>query len=213
MSSLVLSHRSIADVSEHDLVDRILTDPLWHADLFEIFGNPKEPRYKTRVRLDDAPNEPKGDVDVLFCAPPNFGETVAVEVKRIKCGMASLRPGGRPNKLHEYEKAVDQANRLADIGFWKVYLYVITVVDAREQNAGKISYSGLSTKLKSLVSSVMTTERLQPRIGFCSLDFTQPMDHAPFSVGTRGMSIQRLATPYSQSADLTRWIGKKYEEG
>lgn len=123
----------------------------------------------------------------------------------MKFGRSALRPGGKPNKLQEFEKAVQQANRLAHVGFG--YLYVIVVVDAREQNAGKLTYQGLSSELKSLVASVVSTRGLDARVGLCDLEFTQPMDYVPFTVGTHGLHLHRLAKAVPQSRELTQWGG------
>ena len=37
-----------------------------------------------------------------------------------------------PGKLNGIQEGVQQANDLADLGFWKVYLYIIAEIDARE---------------------------------------------------------------------------------
>jgi hypothetical protein len=44
--------------------------------------------------------------------------------------------------VREYDKAVSQANRLAEMGFAQVYLFVIVVVDSRENNQGRYTYEG-----------------------------------------------------------------------
>jgi hypothetical protein len=205
-SPVALIHPSIAEIPEDELVERLLSDPLWPHEMFKLHGLPREGQFKQRVLLNTAPGEFKTDADVILCDPHSPHEAVAYEIKRIKFGVSALRPGGKPNKLHEFQKAVQQANRLAKIGFWKVYLYVIVVVDAREQNAGKITYQGLSSQLKSMVASVISLEKLQSRIGFGQLDFTQPMDYAPFTVGTHGLNLHRLASPANQPAELTKWV-------
>jgi hypothetical protein len=207
-------HPSIADIHEDKVVEVLLSDPLWRSDKFELYGNPRGVLDKQRVPLQTAPGGPfKGDADILLIGPGRPEEAVAFEVKRIKFGMSALRPGGRPNKLHEFHKAVQQANRLADVGFWRVYLYVITLVDAREQNAGKHTYRGLSSELKSLVASVVTTHGLNPRVGLCDLVFTQPMDYAPFTVGGHVHHLHRLARPEPQSEELTKWVAGIFSDG
>lgn len=92
------------------------------------------------------------------------------------------------------------------MGFWQVYADVIVVVDAREQNAGKVTYRGLSSKLRSLVSSVVSTQFLEERVGLGVLEFTQSMDCAPFTNGSHGLHIRRFAKPATQSEELTRWV-------
>ena len=163
----------IPEIPEAKVVERLLSDPIWATEMFELYGNPQGTSKKTRVPL---PSGFQGDADIILFAPRQPERAVALEVKRIKFGVSALRPGGKPNKLHEYEKAVQQANRLYQVGFWKVYLYAITVVDAREQNAthklnsGKLVFDGLSMQMRSLVASVVTTNELNPNVGLCDLD-------------------------------------------
>lgn len=152
-----------------------------------------------------------GDADIVLFSREHPEQTVAIEVKRIKFGISALRPGGRPNKLHEYKKAVEQANRLHEVGFWKVYLYAITVVDAREQNApklnsGKLVFDGLSMEWRSFLASLVTTNGLRPNVGLCALDLTQTMDDEPFVVGSHGLHLIRRR-------DGTNTIAGIYEMG
>ena len=99
-----------------------------------------------------------------------------------------------------------QANRLAKAGFWKVFLYIVVVVDSRERNAGKVTYAGLSTREKSLLEPYLRMDKLEPRVGWCLLDFTQPMDALPLMVGSHGMQIRRMPTAQEQSSGLTTWV-------
>jgi hypothetical protein len=214
VSATELNHSSIADIPEDKLVERLLADPLWRKEYFELYGNPTGTLRKMRVPL---PTGFQGDADIVLFSPEHPDQAVAVEVKRIKFGVSALRPDRRPNKLHEYAKAIEQAHRLHKVGFWKVYLYAITVADAREQNApkfgsGKLVFDGLSTKLKSLVASVVTTNGLNPSVGLCSLDFTQTMDDEPFVVGTHGLHLIRGATAQPQRPELTRWVTEVFSK-
>jgi hypothetical protein len=75
-------------------------------------------------------------------------------MKRIKFGINQLR-NGTPGKLEEFKKLAQQANLLARMGFWQVYAYVIVVVDAREpnareQDAGKVTFEGLSSVIAKI---------------------------------------------------------------
>src|SRR5215469_16581908 len=143
MSVFELKHPSIADIPESGLVDILLSDPTRRSDMFEISGMPRKVSWKTRVQLAQAPGNIQSDVDVLLCDPAKPEEAVAYEIKRVKFGMRALREGGKPNKLGELKKAVKQVNQLAKVGFWKVFLYIIVVVDSREQNSGETTYQGL----------------------------------------------------------------------
>ena len=155
--------------------------------------------------METAPGNPKGDIDILFCAPNLPGQAVAYQVKRIKFGINQLR-NGTLGKLEEFRKLAQQANLLARLGFWQVYADVIVVVDAREQNAGKVTYQGLSTEMRSRVSSVVSTQFLDERVGLGVLEFTQPMDHAPLTIGSHGLDIRRFAKPATQNEELTKWV-------
>jgi hypothetical protein len=212
MSTAGLTQASIADIAEDKLIQRLFSDRLWGTEFFDLAGMPRRMLNRQRVLLDTAPGNFKGDIDVLRCAPDNPEQAVAYEVKRIKFGIPSLRPGGRPNKLHEFKKAAQQANLLARMGFWQVYLYIVVVVDAREQNAGKITYAGLSSKLRSLVYSTVSTGPLDERVGLGILDFTQPMDNEPFVVGTHGLDLRRKSKPLAQNEQLTNWVRRIFAE-
>lgn len=199
------AHESIADIPEDQLVERLLSDPIWRIDFFELAGMPREMVNRQRVPLDTAPGNFKGDIDALLCAPNHPEQAVAYQVKRIKIGISQLR-NRAPSKLREYKKIVQQANLLARMGFWQVYAYVIVVLDAREQNSGRNTYAGLSPELSGLVDSAISIEYLDERVGLGVLEFTQPMDYKPFTVGTHGFSCRRSSSPVLQSRDLTNWV-------
>jgi hypothetical protein len=124
-----------------------------------------------------------------------------------------------PRQLQELKKAYKQANRDAQVGFSQVYLYVFVVVDSREQNLGKTTYAGISTKLRALVDRAISLSQLHNRVGLIQIDLTQPMDYAPLLVGTFGsakifrpkqrvsyrlLSLRRFVSSHSASCCLTR---------
>jgi hypothetical protein len=213
MDTVELIGDAIVDIPEGRHVELLLSDAHLRSRLFELYGNPKGVLDRQRVPLAGGF---KGDADVLLIGPNRPEETVAIEVKKIKFGVRALRPRGQPNKLHELEKAIEQANLLDRVGFWKVYLYAIVVVDAREQNAaeestGKLTFEGLSADLKSLAASVITTRGLNERIGLCHLEFAQTMACDP-SVGTHGLQIVRRAIATQQGEGLTRWVADVFSK-
>ena len=199
------AHSSIADIPEDKLVERLLSDPQWRSDFFELATMPREMANRQKVLLDAAPGRFKGDIDVLLCTPDHPEQAVAYQVKRIKFGIHQLRKQ-MPTKLQEYKKAAQQANLVARMGLWQVYVYVVVVVDAREQNTGQYTYAGLSSELKSLVSSAISTQPLDERVGLGTLEFTQPMDHEPFYIGSSGLHLHRLSQQVTQSEELTQWV-------
>jgi hypothetical protein len=213
MSSLALAHCSLAEIPEDKLVDRIVNDVLWGQQFFQLYGMPSGMVNRQCVSLQTAPCSPRGDIDVLFCAPELPQQAVAYQVKRIKFGINQLR-NGTPGKLEEFKKLAQQANLLARMGFWQVYAYVIVVVDAREQNAGKNTYEGLSSKLHSMVYSAVSsaTPLFDKRIGLGVLDFTQPMDYAPLTVGSHGLDRRSASEPTTQSEELTKWVADLFRQ-
>lgn len=205
-----LKHISIADIPEEQLVDRILADQLWGSEFFQFAGMPSDMVSRQCVSLKTAPGSPKGDIDILFCAPTLPEQAVAYQVKRIKFGINQLR-NRAPSKLEEFRKLAQQANLLARMGFWQVYADVFVVVDAREQNAGKAAHDGLSSEMRSLISSAVSAQFLDERVGLGVLEFTQPTDHAPFTNGSQGRHIRRFSKPAEQGEELTKWVAKVFQ--
>lgn len=209
MDKVALTSSSIADIPEDQLVGYILADPLWGREFFQFADMPDGMANRQCVSLKTAPGSPKGDIDILFCAPDLPNHAVAYQVKRIKFGINHLR-NGTPGKLGEFEKLVRQANLLARMGFWQVYAAVIVVVDARDQNGGKVTYQGLPSRMRSLISSAISTEFLDERVGLAVLEFTQPMDYEPLTNGAHGLDIRRFAQSTPQSEELSKWVANTF---
>jgi hypothetical protein len=198
-------HESIADIPESELVVRVLGDQHWRSSLFAIRGIPYNCRLLPRVPLAGLPGNIRGDVDVLLLPPLHPEQSIAVEVKRIKVGLEAIRTK-RPNKMHEFKKGVRQANLLAELGFSQVYLWVLVMVDTREQNAGRYTYEGLHSELRSKIGELFSTAGLDQRVGLVHYEFVQPMDFAPLSIGTHGGNLIRLAQEVDQPPHLTAWV-------
>jgi hypothetical protein len=204
-------HASLTSIPEAELVRRLLTHQFNRADLLGIHSIPSDPLTLTQVSLTALPGSPKGDVDVLACAQSRPEEAVAFEAKRFKV----VVEGGswdRPNKLHEFPEGVRQANLLAQVGFCQVYLWVLVVVDSRKQNAGRVSYAGMSSELRSEVASAITTCGLDPRIGVVQYELVQPMDNAPLTVGAGVLHLVQLAKSTIQPEEVTAWVVARLAE-
>lgn len=202
-----LENESIADIQEADLVDRLLGDDHWRSRLLGIRGIPSTSQPIPRVPLTGLPKEVKGDVDILLVPPDCPREAIAIEVKRIKVGLQAIR-SGRPNKMQEFEKGVRQANLLAGVGFSQVYLWVLVVVDTREQNAGRYAYDGLCPNLSSKISQLIRPMGLHPRIGLIHYKFVQSMDDVPLGLGTYVGQLVRPAQRIDQPAEVTAWVAR-----
>ena len=196
---------SIGDIAESDLVRTLMGDPHWKGRLTHIHGVPDGVEHRLEVPLIGLPSDPKGDIDIMLTKPSQPEDATAIQVKRVKVGEDAFLTG-QPNKLREFEKGIAQANLLAKIGFCRVYLYVLIVVDSRSQNIGKYSYAGLSQELGSTINSALSPRALAERVGFIKFDFTQPMDYPPLSTGAYGGNLVRLAQTTIQPSAVTAWV-------
>lgn len=218
MNTPDLIHDSLAEIPEDKLVNRIVTDILWGREFFMFHGMPSGMVSRQCVPLTTAPGNPKGDIDVLFCAPDLPQQAVAYQIKRVKLGINQLR-NGAPSKLEEFKKLAQQTNLISRMGFWQVYADIIVVVDAREQNAeaqstGKPVFQGLSSELQSLLHSAVSSAipLFVSRIGIAVMEFMQTMDSEPFTVGTHGLHVRRFCEPAPQSEELTKWVAEVFAE-
>ena len=198
------------DIPESELIKRVLADWRTREHVLNVHGFPKNPTWRVEVSMSGLPRR-RGDVDILAWNEREPQNALAMEVKRFKADVSGSE-NDRINKLHEYEKGVRQANRLADIGFSLVYLLVFVVVDSRRQNAeaiavGKTVYEGMTPELDRMVRSMLSTTGLNPRVGLMLVEYVQSMDDTPlFGVGTSGVSLLRSGSPADQDAALTEWV-------
>jgi hypothetical protein len=196
---------SIADIKESELVQRLIDDPHWRSDILGLQGMPDRPQILRGALLSGAPGSFEGDADLILFESGKPEIATAIEVKRIKI-QASTFESGKPNKLREYPKAVEQANRLVAVGFAQVYLYIFVVVDSRTNNNGECTYDGLTPDLSAKVQACISLENLEPQIGLVVHEFVQPMDHPPLTTGTYGGHLHRLATCVPQAPGIAAWI-------
>ncbi|HEX5482145.1 MAG TPA: hypothetical protein VFZ08_05910 [Terriglobia bacterium] len=182
-----------------------MADQCWRSTVLEIKGIPEDSDPFLNVPLKGLTGQSQSDVDILLSPPCRPDLTTVIEVKKIKVSSAALR-NQTPNKLQGLKKGKKQANARAEIGFWQVYLYVLVVVDSREQNAGRFTYDGLSPELRSFIGQAITLEDLNERVGLFHCEFVQPMDKKPLSVGTYHGHLIRLARPVEQSREVTEWV-------
>lgn len=204
----MLRHPSLADNAECWLVEQLTSNAFWHSRLFNIKGIPDGSRTLSRLSLRELTGAAQGDVDILL-APPNHPEfSTAIEVKRIKVSLATFRDRP-PNKLGDFQKGIRQANQLAKIGFWQVYLYAFVVVDSRQRNAGRYGFKGLTPELDRIIRRTIRTDGLAQRVGLIRHDFVQSMDDPPLATGTFSAHLLRLAKAATQPENVTMWAERK----
>jgi hypothetical protein len=209
-----VKHASITVTQEHALVDRLLAEPVGWNRLF-IGGFPTDGVGLKRVPLGDVPAKPhnKGDVDILLVGENRPEDSVAIEAKRLTVTAAAVQTLSVYN-LGELKKAVEQANRLAHIGFSQAFLYLFVLIDTRErneQNARTESWDGAPMEIRGMIETEvrMRQPELDPRVGLFVLSFTQPVDDAPFDVGSFHGNLSQSVTAVQQSLELTKWVAEK----
>jgi hypothetical protein len=211
----MFEHDSIADIHEDELVQYLLAVPYWRHWMFGHFGIPDDPIYKERVPLDAAPGGllRRGDIDVMLCGRGRFEETVAYQVKRVKVSLSQLR-AKTPGKLQDLKEAVRQANLLVDVGFWKVYLYIFALIDARELNLlGEDRRHFNEVKYKISFAIGNSIGGLNRRVGAFEVELIQATDNQPTTFDQAGGHLLRQAIAGPQSYELTKWVGEVFRCG
>jgi hypothetical protein len=205
--SFSLQHDSLAEIPEPALVRALLRDPHRRTRLLSIRGLPKGAAWAEQVPLTGLPGNPKGDIDILLWTPHTPDQATAIQVKRFKAYVAG-QEGNQLNRLGEFRKGVEQANRLLAIGFYQVYLWVFVLVDSRVQNAGQITFDGLTPELRTQVENTISTQHLANQVGLIHHEIVQPMDHAALEMGSFGGHLIRLPMQNVQPQLVTEWVAK-----
>jgi hypothetical protein len=201
---------SITSVTEALLVDRILDDRLWR----QVIGLPPHTHIEsfaaTRRELPANSNgRSAGDVDILIMPPGEPQHAIAIEVKRLKVGAGAFHTG-EPNGLANLYEGIRQANHLASLGFHRVYLYILVLVDSRENNGGAYSFAGLTPALIDRLRSSYRLSKLESRIGVVESEFTQPVDREPFMTGGASWNWMRHDSAVDQPDSLTKWVQAQF---
>ena len=150
-----------------------------------------------------------GDVDILIVPNGRAEQSTAIQVKRYKIKIESddadySRQIAWMAEL--FAEGVRQANENAELGFSQVYLWIAVLIDSRIRNAGRYTYDGADSRLRSAIGNTISTQKLQRRVGLIENEFAQGMDRPPFEVSSGGLSLERIATPAEQPQELTQWL-------
>ena len=203
-------HESITEIGEHDFVAMLLRDLHYRNSYLNIHGLEADdaviwkdvPLRKFRKHL-------PGDVDILVVPTGRAEQGAAIQVKRFKLKIESddadytLQIKGMADL---FEKGVQQANSDAALGFSQVYLWIAVLIDSRIRNAGRLTYDGPDSTLRSQIKNTISTAKLHPRVGLIENEFVQGMDRPPFELSSSGLSLDRKATSVEQPEELTRWL-------
>ncbi len=202
---------SLADIWEAEFVDRILGDHTWRQVIGVPPGTPDDALSTVRRDLPcDDKGRRRGDVDILLMPPAQPELATAIEVKRVKVGQQAFKTG-MPNRLANLREGLDQANRLAALGFHRVFFYILIAIDSRDNNQGKWVYAGITPELLGTIRSAYDIRSLDPRVGVVEAEFAQPVDREPFLSGTVGWNFVRHAISADQNPSITQWVSAQYE--
>jgi hypothetical protein len=205
----VLTQRSLADISEGELVVSMLSEPRWRQLLVGLHGIPDNVRHYPEVQL--ATLGKKGDIDILLVAPGRPEFATAIQVKRVKVAAATFA-NGKSNKLDALEELKRQTNLLVDLGFAQVFCFVIVVVDSRIQSGGLYRFDGLTPELRRTIEGSLSTEGLAKRIGLVHYQIVQPMDDVPLNMGTFSAKSLRMPEVAAQPQLITTWVAQVVEQ-
>lgn len=209
-------HRPITDLKEQELVARVLSDPHYRhllMNIKDLFST--NARVLREVQLRAFKSELTSDLDILVIPADAPDQSTAIQVKRfVPQDGLEYADAWRPNRMQRlFKEGIRQANETLGVGFSQVYLWVFVLIDTREQNGGRYTYDGPDSALRARIQQAMSPVRLDPRVGLMDFEWVQPMDRAPFELGTYGGHLERLAENGTQPGDLTEWIRTPAQDG
>jgi hypothetical protein len=205
-----MKYESVAEFGESELLKRVFANPQTRAHVLQCHDFPREPKWRLEVPLVGI-GDGRGDVDILAWNESQPDRALACEVKRFKAVVAG-HGGDAVNKLHEFDKAVSQANRLAELGFALVYIVIFVAVDSRQQNAaataeGRYVYDGLNRELSASVEAAINATCLNRRVGIMTIEYVQSMEDTPlYGIGTSGIVLRKPHVEVTQPETVNRWI-------
>ena len=197
---------SIAEVPEHELVTLLFA----HPGLVDLAVPPETPepvarRFRVTPSQLNLPKAAFGDIDALLISANDASCASAVEYKRIKVTTRTFHTG-QPNKLQELHKACYQVNAAASVGFNRVWLQVIVVIDAREVTGGRFQLIPGIFEIFDLIRDNITFDELHPAVGVHVMHLGQPVDRPVTESGQFGGTVMRRSEPQMQSKTLTKSI-------
>jgi len=204
--------RSISDVYEDEAIDHVLNDALDRDLILNIKGIDSAGATLRNVPLRKSRGQSTGDVDILVIPPGAAEQSTAIQVKRfpVKVDEKGRLADRRETRFEElFNRGAEQANYVARLGFFQVYLWVFVLIDTRAANDGRYTYNGASSALHARIDYAISLRLLDPRVGLMKFEWVQPMDRPPFDLSAGGGHLVHLATSATQPAELTHWIRTK----
>jgi len=92
--------------------------------------------------------------------------------------------------------------------FWKVFLYVMTVIDAREHEFPDRIQLLNEMRYKVQLAISNSIGPLAQRVGVFDIEFIQSTDSDPRTIDQSGGHLMRQASESPQGEELTNWIAQ-----
>ena len=86
-----------------------------------------------------------------------------------------------PGRLQDLKEAVRQANLLVDVGFWKVYLYIFALIDARDWDLlteDRLHFNEIKCKISLAIGNSIADLNIRVGVFEVELLLTQNIDPA-----------------------------------
>ena len=151
------------------------------------------------------PNNRPGNIDILICNKFRPEQTIAIESKRAKV-VVYQNGSQKVNKLKEIEKGIKQANGLQSMGFWKSYLLLLIVIDARLKNGSNVIFKYGQHSETSSVYEVPMNASLNRDVGVAYIEIVQPTGKDINKMALVGICIDKRAQELQQGASLTERV-------
>jgi hypothetical protein len=147
-------------------------------------------------------NSKPGDIDLVICRTSIPSQITAVQAKGVKVRAISWEED-KVNRLQDLEDAVEQANRTRAIGFYKTYLLVLILCDARERRHHNIPGRKATAGTFNRIWQFPEREQLHHDVGLVFVEIVQPTKRAIHSMATVAVAVAQTATPQEQRPSLT----------
>ncbi|MGE0637676.1 MAG: hypothetical protein AB7P01_14620 [Bacteroidia bacterium] len=149
-----------------------------------------------------------GDIDVMLINNANAHQTIAIECKVVK---VTFERDGREkvNKIEKLAKGVGQANGLREMGFYKSYLMVFIVSDARFDLDNSHIWRRVSSEKLRLIVRFTGYEDLHKNVGLIICMISQPTGNNIRMTGSVAVKHKIPAEEQEQGTKLTAKI-KEY---
>jgi len=152
-------------------------------------------------------NKKPGDLDLILVDPNYPEKTIVFECKRVKAVSQDDMPA-KVNNIEKVKKGVTQAEFYKPLGFHQTYFVIILLDDGRKYKTPNSVFR--TTKVEDLNNlwNIPRQKSLSEDIGIIFVKVEQTTGNHINQTGNFGVCIDRFATQFEQSNDLTNKISE-----